>query len=606
MKTLFKALKYGFKLSPLFTFAVLIEDITSPAIPFVSFYFGGKILDMLLNGSSYEETMKVAILLISLVTLLTLLSRISIIYQNAESETLNEKLKTLIADKALSLSYGKLESKDLKAILTKAEEGANGSGSFASLINVSLSSVFKGVMTVIYSVILFRQAFISIDKTSSDPWFNFLNNPYSFLVIIGLIVFMVIISVFLMSIINKVMYTFYLENTNINRRYSYFYTIMEDYRYAKDIRIYRLKDLFGSILDGQGAIMKERYGKLGRIEGWINALVTAANSLILLCSYLYVGAKAYYGIISVGAIISLVGAISTFADSLGNTMGGIAQTLLQLKYISNYFAYIEAEDQDDKGEKVSADSKGIIEFKHVYFKYPNTDTYALEDVSFRIDPKKKLGIVGRNGAGKSTIIKLIARFYLPEKGEIDYDGKNIDTFDFASYQKVLGILFQDFSLFGFKLKENVAASANDIDEEKVKKCLDLTGYDYNNIKKLPHGLDNYLYNYIEDGTELSGGEAQKIAIARALYKDSPIILLDEPTSALDPLSELTVYQSIEKLVNDRTSVFISHRMSSTKFCDHIIVLDKGHIIQEGDHQSLMKDEKGIYATMFNEQAKYYV
>lgn len=606
MRTLFKALKYGFKLSPLFTFAVLIEDITSPAIPFVSFYFGGKILDMLLNGSSYEETMGVAILLISLVTLLTLLSRISIIYQNAESETLNQKLRALIANKALSLSYSKLESKDLKATLTKAEEGANGSGSFASLINVSLSLMFKGIMTIVYSVILFRQAFISIDKTSTDPWFNFLNNHYSFLVILGLIFVMLIGSVFLMALINKVMYTFYLENTNVNRRYAYLYSIIEDYRYAKDLRIYRLKDLFGTILKSQGVIMKQRYSKLAKSTGWINALVSVANSIVLLCSYLYVGAKAYYGIISVGTIISLVGAISTFSDSLGNTLGGIVQTILQLKYMANYFAYIEADDQDEKGEKVPADSKGIIEFKHVYFKYPNTDTYALEDISFRIDPKKKLGIVGRNGAGKSTIIKLIARFYLPEKGEIDYDGKNINTFDMASYQKVLGILFQDFSLFGFKLKENVAASADDIDEEKVKKCLDLTGYDYNNTKKLPHGIDNYLYNYIEDGTELSGGEAQKVAIARALYKDSPIILLDEPTSALDPLSELTVYQSIEKLVNDRTSVFISHRMSSTKFCDHIIVLDKGQIIQEGDHKSLMKDEKGIYATMFNEQAKYYV
>jgi ATP-binding cassette subfamily B protein len=231
----------------------------------------------------------------------------------------------------------------------------------------------------------------------------------------------------------------------------------------------------------------------------------------------------------------------------------------------------------------------------------------LEDVSFKIPVNKKLAIVGRNGAGKSTIIKLIARFYLPERGEIDLDGVNINNFDFYEYQDKLGILFQDFSLFAFTLEENVASlPLSEVNEEKVKNNLDLVAYDYGNTKKLPKGLKTYLYNNIEEGCELSGGEEQKIGIARALYKNSPVILLDEPTSALDPLSEQTVYNSIEKLVKNRTSVFISHRMSSTKFCDNIIVLDKGKVIQEGTHEELMMDKNGIYATMFNEQAKYYI
>ena len=243
----------------------------------------------------------------------------------------------------------------------------------------------------------------------------------------------------------------------------------------------------------------------------------------------------------------------------------------------------------------------VFEFKNVSFKYPNSDQYALDNVSFTLGNYDKTAIVGKNGAGKSTIIKLIARFYKPEKGEILVNGININRFNFKDYQKLFAIVFQDFTLFAFSIKENVAANKQ-IDEELIKKDLDNVNFDY---KKFDKGIDTFLYKYLEEGVEVSGGEAQKIAIARALYKDSDYVFLDEPTSALDPISEAEIYSLFDKLVNNKKAIYISHRMSSTKFCDNIIVIDKGKIIECGNHETLMKIPNGVYKDLFDSQAKYY-
>lgn len=229
----------------------------------------------------------------------------------------------------------------------------------------------------------------------------------------------------------------------------------------------------------------------------------------------------------------------------------------------------------------------------------------MQNVSLKITLKDKLACVGRNGAGKTTFIKLLCRLYDPCEGYITLNGIDIRKYDYLEYLKLFSVVFQDFSLFAFPLKENIACSMEG-NLDMVWECIDKVNI-RDKVEMMKQQLDTMLYQYYdEEGEEVSGGEAQKIAIARALYKDGPFVVLDEPTAALDPISEYEIYSHFNTLVEDKTSIFISHRMSSCRFCDDIIVFDKGKIIQRGNHQTLMKDEKNVYASMWNAQAKYYV
>lgn len=606
MKKLFRTLIYSFKLAPGLVAAELFRQISAATIPFISLYYTGKILDMLIIASSQAEIWDEALIFIILTACLSLIKYLATNLSNVFSFVANANLQRSIINKNLLLDYEQMEDIKYKTLLKQAEDGSNGSGGFTSFVISFFDGVVKNVLVIVYAFVLFAKAFTSIESTSTDRLFLFLNSPYSFLAVLGLLVLVLLLTILSMGEVNKFMYQFYLDNVKTNRNFAYSLSLVEDYKLAKDVRIYSLHNIIHSMIAKDNESVDNIYKKACVYERKINIKILLANAILLLASYLYVGAKAFYGIITVGSIITLVGAISSLSEAISSAIENIAQMILQVKYISNYFEYMDIKTGDEKEKKaIPSSGKGIISFNHVFFKYPNTDTYALKDVSFTIEPNKKMAIVGRNGAGKSTIIKLIARFYHPTDGQITLDGVDIEEYEFYSYQKLLGILFQDFSLFAFPLKENVSSLPSEItDNNRVEKSLDLVGFDYTDKNKLPKGLDNYIFHDLEDGAELSGGEQQKVAIARALYKDSPIILLDEPTSALDPKSELVVYNSIEKLVNNRTSLFISHRMSSTKFCDSIIVLDKGQIVQTGTHRSLLAQE-GIYKKMFNEQAKYY-
>lgn len=238
------------------------------------------------------------------------------------------------------------------------------------------------------------------------------------------------------------------------------------------------------------------------------------------------------------------------------------------------------------------------------FKYPEADSYALRDVSIKFNVGEKLAVVGMNGSGKTTFIKLLCRLYDPVEGEILLNGKNIKEYNYTEYMSIFSVVFQDFKLFSFTLDQNVAVSMKS-DKKKVEECLIKTGFG-DRLANLPSGVDTYIYKDFEEaGVEVSGGEAQKIALARALYKDAEFIVLDEPTAALDPIAEFEVYSKFNEIVNNKTAIFISHRLSSCKFCENIVVFHEGKIIQYGNHDNLIADKDGKYNELWYAQAKYY-
>jgi ABC-type multidrug transport system fused ATPase/permease subunit len=273
-------------------------------------------------------------------------------------------------------------------------------------------------------------------------------------------------------------------------------------------------------------------------------------------------------------------------------------------YIKPLVSLMEIKAEQDIGAKEEfVGSINEIEFRNVSFAYPHTDILVLDQVSFKINHGEKISLVGLNGAGKTTLIKLLCRLYKPNEGEIIVNGKNINDYDLASYIKAISAVFQDFKLFAWTIAENI--SNDNQHQEEAYKTANKVGLK-NKIDALPEGI-NTLYSkiYDEKGVDLSGGESQKVAIARALYKDASLVILDEPTSALDPLAEADIYANFNSLVEDKTAIYISHRMSSSVFCDKVLVIDKGKVSDFDTHEHLMEKRDSLYYKLFATQAKNY-
>lgn len=250
------------------------------------------------------------------------------------------------------------------------------------------------------------------------------------------------------------------------------------------------------------------------------------------------------------------------------------------------------------------DNDYSIEFKDVSFKYPNTDVYALRHINLKFKIGEKLAVVGMNGSGKTTFIKLLCRLYDPTEGVILLNGVDIRKYNYQEYLSVFSVVFQDFRLFAFSLGQNVAADAR-FNRSKAEACLKEAGFG-KRLSEMPEGLETCLYHdFDKNGVEISGGEAQKIAIARALYKNAPFIVLDEPTAALDPVSEYEVYRKFNEISGGKTAIYISHRLASCRFCDNILVFNEGQIVQHGTHEALLAQPSGKYAELWNAQAQYY-
>jgi len=342
----------------------------------------------------------------------------------------------------------------------------------------------------------------------------------------------------------------------------------------------------------------------GRINGFMLGLLSTFGGAF----YLLAGYGALDGTVTVGAIVQSVGAVTAFATAIGTLIMTLGQLFHNAAFLKPLREYWSLPDVLAKGTKPVTSEDGHdyqIEFRGVSFRYPGADEYALKDLNLKLNASQRLAVVGLNGSGKTTMIKLLCRFYDPTEGEILLNGVNIKEYDYEQYTSLFSAVFQDFHLFPFELGANVATEAN-YDKSRVADCLGSSGFT-GRLHSLPDGLDTMLYqSYDEDGVQVSGGEAQKIALARALYKNAPFVILDEPTAALDPVAEYEVYSSFEQIIGGKTAVFISHRLSSCRFCHDIAVFDSGKLVQRGGHDMLLSDEDGLYSKLWYAQARHYV
>ena len=388
------------------------------------------------------------------------------------------------------------------------------------------------------------------------------------------------------------------------RGWTYYASLFEDHNFAKEIRLNSLgkwlldreRNYFSKVNDNQ---KKQNNGFI--ISGFFGAIFTLVQQSV---AYAYLIYCVVSGTISIGTFTMYTGAVTTFSIAFRKVLDSLIEIQTYDTYYDKLDEYLNLPQTLRRGnELIDVNRAHLIEFKNVSFKYSGSDVYALKDVNITIPFGQKLSIVGENGAGKTTFVKLMTRMYDPTEGEILLDGVNIKKIDYDQYMSLFSSVFQDYKLFSFSVKDNVAL-AQPVNKDRIVDILEYVGFG-EKLRRLPNGIDTSVFkNFDEEGFEPSGGEGQKIALARALYKDAPVVLLDEPTAAMDPKAEYELYQRFNEMVQGKTAVYISHRLSSAKFCDVIAVFSNGQIIEYGSHDELYS-KGGVYAELFSMQSQFY-
>mgnify|MGYP001086233161 CR=1 FL=1 len=397
-----------------------------------------------------------------------------------------------------------------------------------------------------------------------------------------------------------------LEKAPIERKTSYFIDLVGNFAFGKEIRLYRLREWIVSKIKEHLLESERFYTRQTRLLNRARYISGFADTGLKGAAYGYLAYSVWTGSIGLGSFTMYISALLNFS----NNMKGLLDSIIDIRQFGGYYnalqEYMNVPQTMYKGRQDLPAGPYEIAFENVSFRYPGQDVFALQNISLKLRSGEKLSIVGENGAGKTTFVKLLCRLYDPTEGKITLNGIDIRTIRYDEYMKLVGSVFQDYKLLAFTLKENVAFQYAETEEDqRIQEILIQSGLG-SRLSTLRKGVQTNVYRtFEEDGFEPSGGEGQKIALARAIYKDAPVMVLDEPTAALDPRAEYEIYQNFSKLTEGKTTVFISHRMSSSKFCDRIALFAQGKIIEYGTHEELMTQD-GAYRELFEMQAQFYL
>ena len=396
----------------------------------------------------------------------------------------------------------------------------------------------------------------------------------------------------------------------INRVYGYYIDVAMEKAAQKDLRLYKMDQLVTEKVVAFSEKSCDEFDKANRLMGIATGGMAVVTELTSAFTYGYVGIRTISSIfgpqITLGALTMYVTSAITFSSTVikfGENIVGLWQNIQFLQPYNEFMA-LKEETKDTSGIPFEGEVE-TLEFRNVTFTYPKAEKPVLSNVSFSVHKGEKISVVGLNGAGKSTLVKLICRMYQADSGEILVNGRNIYDYDYLSYMNVISAVFQDYKLFNFSIEENISCRETGADENRVNYLVEQVGMK-EKIDELPEGIaSRFGKEYDEEGVELSGGQGQKIAIARALYKKASMVILDEPASALDPIAEAEIYEKFNSLVEDKTAIYISHRMSSSVFCDKILIIDGGTVSDFDTHENLMKKTDSLYYKLFHSQAENY-
>ena len=589
---------YLFKLSwswnPAYLMLLLCSVIVSILLPLPAIIFPAWIVDSLLLGANFEEALLPVLGLAASTFILALLNtwiqRKQILLQSGFKDFLNYK----ISEKLQHISLEKMESVEVKELFIKAENAVSGNISYA----VRSLGGDRGVDAIgTEAVSLVSDAVRAVVLAVSLLW-------------LGIVPAMLIMAALILHVAGgsrekRANYEERVKTTPYRNKNQYVTNVMIDFGFAKEIRLYGLQEFLLSQFRRNKEHFYSARNQAKPAFYFSHMLGILGELMQLAAAYGCLVARVLQGSLTLGGFTGYAAALNNLSQTLVSMVRSFLNFNLYGEYFIDFKKAMEMEEEMEALEFTGTSGhvpEHTICFQEVSFTYPGMKTKALDRVSVEIPLKSSISIVGRNGSGKSTLIKLLLRLYQPDEGRIFLDGVDIWTIPLEKYRQQVSAVFQDYYIFVLDIRENITVAGQN--DEKVWEALRKAGVE-NTVKKLPKRLDTPLFRYYHaDGVDLSGGEKQKLAIARMLHRDTKVMVLDEPTAALDPRSELEIYEQIHRNHKEKTILYISHRMSSCHFSDRILVMEDGRIAEQGTHARLMENRQ-LYYQMYQAQAEMY-
>ncbi len=603
MKSVFSAFKEMHRLEKRLVPISVVVAIVMAVMPFVNIWFTSKIIDLLDMGAQINELILYIALAVGINLVLFFFNYfLGDMYYMYRSLMYNKELQN-ISSKLYKIEYHKLENSSFKELVHKHSEAQD--RVFSSFVQFSwmLRDFLSGMITLIISVIIIIPLFkIGFTKTGN----TYFERPAFLLTIFGSIAIMVVIILIVALKMNKAWFKASDEYSQLDRMFYYFLNMFSNYNTGKEIRLYKEQNLIEHaatdilLTDGEKLLKKVSLNSAKS-----SSFIAILGAVVGFGIYLFIGVKGLYGLFGIGSLVLYCGAFMQIINGIMKMAATFGKTEEMVPLVNYYFDIMKTENEMTYGGKeLDLTDTFEIEFKNVSFKYPGSNNYSLKNINLKINNGEHLAVVGRNGSGKTTFIKLMCRLYDVTEGEILINGVNIKDYTEESINRLYSVVFQDFQMFSLPVSDNISADKK-YDRERMLDCLEQANIK-DRILNMPNKENSYLYKDIDKtGVEISGGEAQKLALARALYKNSPVVILDEPTAALDPVAENEIYNRFNSFVENKTAIYISHRLSSCVFCSRIAVFDNARLAETGTHSQLLEN-KGKYSELWNAQAQYYI
>ncbi len=588
IKILIKFLGIAWHIRPSFILLLLVNSLVSSGRIFANVILPKYLIDSLMNGGGGAAAFYFAGAIVAANGLFFFLEKLLKYGLTVSREYITKGIHGRLADKVMSVEYRHLENPYYLDLKERA------------IFAVENQSAIENVVQ--YTTDAMRLLFVIIG----------LAGIMCQLSVVLLIVFFVCIAVMMLiqARFTGEQIKFFDRLIPLNRRFGYYYSVSSENKCQKDIRLYDMSGMIGdkvtTFIVKTIVEFKSFLVKMGFATSLTHAMSIFQNAF----AYAYVGIRCisdkFGPRISIGSLTMYVSSAMQFSEAVMGLGSAFINMRGMLGYLEPFMELLELPDEKVlTGDVKVGKNVPSIRFENVSFAYPKTDKKVLDGVSFTINAGEKISIVGLNGAGKTTLVKLICRLYHPDSGKIYLNDIDIFEYDYESYLSAISAVFQDFKLFNFSIQENITCKGIDEDTEGAVAAAVSTGI-MEKINEFPNGIKTLMgKDYDKDGVQLSGGQSQKIAIARALYKAAGLVILDEPTSALDPIAEAGIYEQFNNLVGDKTAIYISHRMSSSVFCDKVLILDGGKVCDFAPHEELLEKKDSLYYKMFMAQAENY-
>jgi len=576
---------------PRFFTSIVLYCIVTAAMPYVSLWLLARLIDCLVRQDANGAWMWTGVTL-AVQTVMILLAGVIKRWKEAKWERLYRVADRIIADKLLSLDHADLDDHDTRRLLGRVREHMSELDGGLVQIPQIVQHILLGVFGILGAVLLSWRLLVAVDS------------PLVSAAALTVMVMAAALALRLKTASRRKKDTKNDEVVSLDRLYYTLYGTMFDATKAADVRLYRQDRAIEQYLTQADRSFFSKKG-LKHIGFGRDSVSEALSAVWLGAACMLVVVNTAVGI---GGIVQTVGALAWMWTAVDNIGEGVYRLRKNTAYLQTVLTFLDVPHRLYQGSLTTekrADRDYELEFRHVSFRYPSQTAYALKDVSVVFRAGSRVAVVGENGSGKSTFVKLICRLYDPDEGDILLNGIDIRKYRYAEYMAIIAVVMQDFQLLAQPLG-NTVASASVYDGERVWQCLEDASFDRTD-PLWERGLETPLYrDCFASGVSVPLGEAQKIAIARALYKNAPFMILDEPTAALDPVTEAEIYENFDRIAEDRTVLYVSHRLSGCRFCDEILVFDRGKIVQRGTHEELLCEKDGQYRKLWYAQAQYYM